>query len=382
MLTWNGEWGNFTLADVGATAVLPIDELCERLRSDERVRALEAALQAVLAKVSGMYCVQDFAYCLEVCTKTYEAAVDAGLDRGSAGVPVRVHAHAFLRSHSKLAARTPKPFVLCGSTPQRSSHASGLKSRANSGQGLYYVQCPKIGQILSGGSLSPFKDYLVSGEWIMNLVQANKITYEMARLELVRSAKNLPRLLPALEKWKKERDLITLESRKIQAQQGVAPLRKPSRHVPAVDDWLASFRATRMRYKFLVLEGPSCVGKTQFSSSLSPRNKFLEVDCSGCVEPDLRRYDALLHDVILFDEATCELVLRCKKLFQASLSTVILASSGTNCHSYQVWVYRKQLIVSSNRWSLELAQLSHPDREWLVANSVHVAVTSPLWIAD
>jgi hypothetical protein len=130
------------------------------------------------------------------------------------------------------------------------------------------------------------------------------------------------------------------------------------------------------------LEGPSCVGKTQFSSSLSPSNKFLKVDCSGCVEPDLRRYDALLHDVILFDEATCELVLRCKKLFQASLSTVILASSGTNCHSYQVWVCRKQLIVCSNRWSLELAQLSNPDKKWLVANSVHVAVTSPLWIDD
>ena len=82
----------------------------------------------------------------------------------------------------------------------KSSHVGGLKSRANSGAGLYCVQCPKIGPILSGGSLSPFKDYLVSGEWIMNFVQANKITYEMVRLELVRSAKNLSRLLPALEK--------------------------------------------------------------------------------------------------------------------------------------------------------------------------------------
>ncbi|NBO93730.1 MAG: hypothetical protein EBV06_15695 [Planctomycetia bacterium] len=357
LLTWNGEWGHFTVAAVGAIAVLAIEELCERLRSDERVRAVEAALQLMLAMVSGMYYVQDLAHCLEDCTKTYEAAVEAGLDRCSAGGPVRVHARAFLRYTSKSVARSSMARMLCGSATQKSSHARGQKSRANSGQGLYYVQWPKTGQILSGGSLSPFKDYLVSGEWIMNRVQANKITYEMARLELVRSAKNLPRLLPALEKWKKKRNLIMLESRKVLAEQGVAALRKPSRHVPAVHAWLALFRATRMRYKFLVLEGPSCVGKTQFSSSLSPSNKFPEVHCSECVEPDLRRYDALLHDVILLDEATCQLVFRCKNLFQASLRTVILASSRANCHSYQVWVYHKQLIVSSNRWSLELAQL-------------------------
>jgi hypothetical protein len=96
----------------------------------------------------------------------------------------------------------------------------------------------------------------------------------------------------------------------------------------------------------------------------------------------LWRYESLLHDVILFDEAACHLVLRCKKLFQASLSTVIMASSCTNCHSYQVWVYCKQLIVFPNRWSLDLAQLPHPDREWIPANSVHAALASPLWIDE
>jgi hypothetical protein len=131
---------------------------------------------------------------------------------------------------------------------------------------------------------------------------------------------------------------MMLESRRVPAEQGVAGLLEPSRHVLAVDAWLAFSRTTRMLYKFLVLEKPSCVGKTQVSSSLSLSNKFLEVDCSGCVEPDLWRYESLLHDVILFDEAACHLVLRCKKLFQASLSTVIMASSCTNCHSYHISV--------------------------------------------
>jgi len=125
LLTWNGEWGQFTLADVGATAVLPIDELCERLRSHERVRALEAALQAMLAKVSGMYYARNFACCLEVCAKTYEAAMEAGLDGCSVGVLVRVHARTFLRSCRKLAARSSKALMLCGSALRISRAMSG-----------------------------------------------------------------------------------------------------------------------------------------------------------------------------------------------------------------------------------------------------------------
>ena len=137
-----------------------------------------------------------------------------------------------------------------------------------------------------------------------------------------------------------------------------------------------------MRYKFLVLEVPSSMGKTQFSSSLSPSKCCLELDCAGSTSPDLRLFDALRHDTVLFDEASAALVLANKKLFQASASYVSLASSGTNCHAYQVWMWAKRLIVSSNRWSLELAQVPSADRDWLVANSVHVKVNEPLWVEE
>ena len=244
------------------------------------------------------------------------------------------------------------------------------------------MQCPKIGQVLSGGSLLPYRDYLVSGEWIMNLCQAGKLEYGVARVELVRSAKNLCRLLPCLEKWRRERDELTLQGHVSVIKAAIALQKKPFKTLPAVTAWLATFSSTKMRYKFLVLEGPSSMGKTQFSSSLSPSNGCLELDCAGSTSPDLRLLDALRHDTVLFDEASAALVLANKKLFQASASYVTLASSGTNCHSYQVWMWAKRLVVSSNRWSMELAQVPSADRDWLVANSVHVMVNEPLWVQE
>ena len=121
------------------------------------------------------------------------------------------------------------------------------------------------------------------------------------------------------------------------------------------------------------------MGKTQFSSSLSPSNGCLELDCAGRTSPDLRLLDAFRHNTVLFDEASAALV-HANKLFQARASYVTLASSGTNCHAYQVWMWAKRLIVSSNRWSMELAQVPSADRDWLVADSVHVMVNEPLWV--
>jgi len=383
LLTWNGDWGQFTILELfgSCDVVVPLDEVCVKLKTHSRIVELQKAVHSLLEHLTGMYHIADHAYSLEVCTKSYETAVAVLQGQpGSLSPSVRVHAHVFLRAAGRISARSAEHFRLFRSLPVKSSY--GNRGRANSGQGLYYVQCPKIGQVLSGGSLSPFQDYLVSGEWIMNLVQACKITYSSAREELIKSAKNLQRLLPGLEKWKKERDELQLQTQIAEVQAAIGKQKRPYKTVPAVVAWQQTFNVMKMRYKFLVLEGPSSLGKTQFSSSLSPSGRFLEIDCAGSLEPDMRLYDALQHDTVLFDEGSCALVLRCKKLFQASASMVNLASSGTNCHAYRVWVYKKQLVISTNRWSVELQMLPGADRDWLVQNSVHVLVTEPLWLEE
>ena len=156
---------------------------------------------------------------------------------------------------------------------------------------------------------------------------------------------------------------------------------KPRRFVPEVEQvWLVEQRQMRKRQRFLVLEGPSCTGKTVYATTLAEVGRTLELNCASTVEPDLRAFRPDLHTCVVFDEASCEMVLRCKKLFQAPDQWVSMSHSQTNCHSYQVWMHGCMLIVCSNRWSQELTRLSECDRSWLVQNSVHVQVDSPLWV--
>ena len=93
--------------------------------------------------------------------------------------------------------------------------------------------------------------------------------------------------------------------------------RRPSKSYALVDEWLEQGRACRRRYRFLIIEGPYCVGKTQFVLKLFGHDNCFETNCSSTPEPDPREFDSTKHRVILFGEAPCSLVLRNKKLFQA-----------------------------------------------------------------
>merc|ERR1712051_441429 len=93
--------------------------------------------------------------------------------------------------------------------------------------------------------------------------------------------------------------------------------------------------------------------------------RVLEVICASCPEPVLRDFRALYHQGILFDEASCEMVLRQKKLFQAPAVPVRLGMSTTNCHAYSVFVSGVGLMIASNTWISELQDLTREeDREW------------------
>jgi len=114
--------------------------------------------------------------------------------------------------------------------------------------------------------------------------------------------------------------------------------------------------------------------------NLFGRDACFETNCSNCPEPDLRGFESGYHRVILFDEATCELVLRNKKLFQAPASFVQLGCSTTNCHTYEHWLNQIALVITSNTWPMEKLLLrSDADREWLDANSVVLHVRENMY---
>ena len=155
---------------------------------------------------------------------------------------------------------------------------------------------------------------------------------------------------------------------------------KPSKRYPEVDAFMKQFEKPIHRYKFLVLQGPSQVGKTAFARSLCDEGfETLEINCASGAEPDLRAYRLSKHAVILLDEIIPQQVVSQRKVFQAQSAPVQLGCSATNMYAYEIYVWRKKFVLASNNWDSSLSQLSAADQDWIRANSIVLRVTEPMW---
>ena len=377
LFTFNGPWGVVTDITVPEAVKTPsafntaVDEVCEELRQHERVLMLWSEFKKKAEGWKDAFFLSSVAFCMELCTQTLE----------SEGI-IRVHFHAFFRSNSRIRIERGYHVAFKGSEPFKSDNVMG-GSRSSRGPGtnagMYYLQAPKIGSIFTSGTVLPFKDYLVSGEWIMNLVQAGKLNFDTAREEIVRTAKNLPRILASLDRWHREMQQASLKEHIRSVQLELDARRKPFKSIDVVNDWVRSHDTNLMRYKFLVLCGGSGLGKTQFAKGLVGAGRTLELNMASAPEPDMREYDHTAHDLVLFDECGPEQVLKQKKLFQCPPVEVGLAASATSCHAYKVWVHKKLFVVATNVWQYEMSRLNCDDAAWLAANSVLYEVLEPLW---
>jgi hypothetical protein len=156
---------------------------------------------------------------------------------------------------------------------------------------------------------------------------------------------------------------------------------KPPIQIDAIDNWKKQYLNVQSRYKFLVLHGDSMWGKSVFAVSLFGEEFTMLVDCSGGKVPDLREHDALVVKAIVLDEMSLWQVMEFKRLLQAPPIPVTLGTSSTQMYSYSVWVARVAFIVTSNRFTEDLAALDPVDAAWVTSNCVPYHVTSPMWLA-
>ena len=85
---------------------------------------------------------------------------------------------------------------------------------------------------------------------------------------------------------------------------------QPFKKYSLVDEFLNQVKEIRSRYKFLVLEGQSKTGKTYFTKwMMGNPDRVYETNCAACPEPELRDFNPLYHQVILFDEASPQMVI-------------------------------------------------------------------------
>ena len=109
---------------------------------------------------------QGSAVSLELCPETF-------LREGK----VRVHAHMFLFRSKRWRIRHAAEVLFLLSAPNK-SQAQGAFFRARSqsaAAGVYYLRCPKVGSLLSDGSLLPHVDFAVQPAWIWNLLAGGKM---------------------------------------------------------------------------------------------------------------------------------------------------------------------------------------------------------------
>lgn len=242
---------------------------------------------------------------------------------------------------------------------------------SNIQRGHFYVQCEwKKGQVCN-----EYDEYVLPLEkWVMDLWKQKKIQKITEALTAYKLLK--PQLVQQINcQENKEEKIITdkmLREREERIQgdmRGFAPNQ-------VVDEWRETFKKETMRYKFLVLHGPSRMRKTEFAKSLFPNYHHHKdkIDWDG--------YSWLKNGSVIFDdiqgqpEHIWKLVQHNKILFQSS-STVAVNTSATNCYKRDICVVQKPIIICTNDNLLEKF-ISAPFREWIYANCVWVDVTEPI----
>ncbi len=370
LLTYNGDWGVLQLSSQPADDA-NWETLLRELQESAKVKDVWQEVSHSLAEVGKKIKAEDVAVSLELCLQTL-----------ANGGGVRLHAHACFRTTASLQFQTLEDLRAMGCKPHLSmTGISGtLRRRASDWQPFYYIVCPKKGVVFSVRSKAPYRDFAVNAEWIWTLLQSEKITISDARAEFVKCCKNLNRHMSNLDTYERELAAVALKDKIRAKEEHFGAARRPFRRIAAVQRFLALHRKPAERRPFLVVEGPSQMGKTQFVCALVGPGRALEVNCSECVDPPLRRFDMRAHSLILFDEGGVQMVLKNRRLFQAPNCPVTIGSSPTNRDAYDVYLNDTMLVICSNNWAAQLAGTASSDAEWIKKNQIYVSVTEPLWL--
>ena len=139
-----------------------------------------------------------------------------------------------------------------------------------------------------------------------------------------------------------------------------------------------SFEELEERYRMLVLHGPSRTGKSRLARSLFGFDRTLVVDVQHAEHPDMHGFRRHHHVAVLLDEvADPSFIVNNKKLLQAHVDGAILGQSATQMFTYEVFLWRVPIILTTNNW--DLSGLSAAELDWVHSNCVAVHVDTVVY---
>ena len=375
LLTWQGPWG---VVDMSAEAVrdLSVDDLVAQLSQRPDLLASWKDFEAFVKQLAEEHFVRFYAQSFELCTQTFAESLQ-----------VRVHAHAFLlREDARIQIHKKEKANFQGSAAVKSKSCGANSVLRGSGVwcGCYYLLSPKIGSIFRSGSVRPYLDFGVKPEWIFNMVQAEKMSFAAAMQQMSLCGKGFTRYMQDLKAWQSAKEELQLADhvRRVQAHHSASNF--AFKVYPEVEAWKASVWQPHLRRKkFLVIEGPSGVGKTEFIKQLAGPERTLEISADGMTSPYLRNFIPSQHKIIFWDECRVELVIAYRKLFQCPASWITLGVSPTGRDVYKVWLNDAAHVIASNRWMEGLAKVQNQaDRNWIMENQVFLHVAERMYIPN
>ena len=101
-----------------------------------------------------------------------------------------------------------------GARPQSATIVAGmpLTRRASCWSGFFYCLAAKLGQLYCIGTRRPFKDFLVNAAWVLNLLQAGKLSLTQARSYILQCCSGAARHLQLLDVLQVEADKLQILS--------------------------------------------------------------------------------------------------------------------------------------------------------------------------
>lgn len=374
LLTFNGAWG-VSEQWIDGSKFSDLDGLVKHIRQQPSASLVwNDFLEYCKELANELHC-SDWAASAEVCTSTYECSSEG-----------RLHLHVWLRSNRRLWIPASSLLVFRDSQGVQSNIMAGQPSSARQAgfQGALYLSERKIGSVFSFSTRRMFSDYIIQPVWVLNLLQCRKITHATAKSLIVKSCQNVSKYMQDLQVLEEEQARCQAEAASRRVLSALNDMAKPFHCLPEVEEWKKQFEGEAFRFKFLVLEGPSRIGKTVFArmTLTPPGREFYELNCAGEADLNLRGLQPLRHGLVIFDEISPVQVIRQKKVFQAGPTEIQLGQSSTSVFGYSKWLYKMRMVCCSNVWSSVLRHLPHDDHDWLVKNSVHIIRNEPLFISD
>ena len=217
--------------------------------------------------------------------------------------------------------------------------------------------------------------------WVVSLWRQHKLNHDryLHLSALLRDGHD--RRKACVEAVRTSEATLSFEQERSWARQQILAKAKPFKPLrPEVEQWMKEYEEVEERYRMLVLYGPSRTGKSRLARSLFGTETTLVVDVQHAEHPDLRCFRRHVHKAILLDEvADPSFIVNNKKLLQAHVDGAKLGQSSTQLFSYEVFLWRVPILLTTNNWCLD--KLTQEEQEWVRSNCVAVCVDTPVYVA-